>query len=66
MLRTSEGRTLRNLPYSLLYTQLGKITSDFIHNVALFFLKHIVPIHLAFFLALYCRDKAKSEAIRGQ
>ena len=29
-------------------------------------LKHIVPINLAFFLGLYCRDKTKSEAICWQ
>jgi hypothetical protein len=29
-------------------------------------LKHIVPIHLAFFLDLYCRDKVESEAIMWQ
>jgi hypothetical protein len=27
------------------------------------FLKHMVPIYLAFFLGLYCRDKVESEAI---
>jgi hypothetical protein len=29
-------------------------------------LKHIVPIRLAFFLGLYCRDKAKSESLFWQ
>src|SRR5260221_7966255 len=29
-------------------------------------LKHIVPIRLAFFVCLYCRDKAKNESLSWQ